>query len=70
MDELESPNFVEESFSCEDLQKLQLISGMKARTGASENHQFQPENNRNNPIFRSEVSVPGKAHSKHSRAAP
>ncbi|WOG81407.1 hypothetical protein DCAR_0100554 [Daucus carota subsp. sativus] len=60
-------NFVEESFSSEDLQKLQLISGMKARTDASEN---QTENNRENPIYRPEVSVPGKARSKRSRAAP
>ncbi|KAL1834621.1 hypothetical protein ACET3Z_004272 [Daucus carota] len=63
-------NFVEESFSSEDLQKLQLISGMKAGGDASENQQYQPETNRNNPIFRSEVSVPGKARSKRSRAAP
>ncbi|KAL7164484.1 hypothetical protein ACSBR2_040403 [Camellia fascicularis] len=62
-------NFVEESFSTEDLQKLQLISGMKARTD-SENCEFQPESNRNNPIFRPEGSVPGKARSKRSRAAP
>ncbi|KAF5938849.1 hypothetical protein HYC85_023108 [Camellia sinensis] len=62
-------NFVEESFSTEDLQKLQLISGMKARTD-TENCEFQPESNRNNPIFRPEGSVPGKARSKRSRAAP
>lgn len=62
-------NFVEESFSSEDLQKLQLISGMKAqaRTDAPDN---QTENNRENSIFRPEVSVPGKARSKRSRAAP
>ncbi|XP_010249552.1 PREDICTED: GATA transcription factor 12 [Nelumbo nucifera] len=64
-------NFVEESFSSEDLQKLQLISGMKARTDeVSETREFQPENNRNNPMFRPEISVPGKARSKRSRAAP
>ncbi|XP_043706240.1 GATA transcription factor 12 [Telopea speciosissima] len=66
-------NFVEESFSSEDLQKLQLISGMKARTDeTSETRDFQPENNsnNNNPIFRPEMSVPGKARSKRSRAAP
>ncbi|KAJ4958801.1 hypothetical protein NE237_025912 [Protea cynaroides] len=68
-------NFVEESFSSEDLQKLQLISGMKARTDdASETREFQPDSNRNdnndNPIFRPEMSVPGKARSKRSRAAP
>ncbi|XP_043719127.1 GATA transcription factor 12-like [Telopea speciosissima] len=73
-------NFVEESFSSEDLQKLQLISGMKARTNEeSETHEFhQPEtnmnnnnnNNNENPIFRPELSVPGKARSKRSRGAP
>ncbi|KAJ4954113.1 hypothetical protein NE237_030945 [Protea cynaroides] len=74
-------NFVEESFSSEDLQKMQLISGMKARTDkASESYEFhQPEsninnNNRNNnddnPVFRPELSVPAKARSKRSRAAP
>ncbi|KAH0989845.1 hypothetical protein GBA52_001328 [Prunus armeniaca] len=62
-------NFVEESFSSEDLQKLQLISGMKARPdeSASETRQLQPERNRNdnahnttttnnNPIFNPDVS--------------
>lgn len=76
-------NFVEESFSSEDLQKLQLISGMKARPdeSASETRQLQPERNRNdnahnttttnnNPIFNPDVSVPAKARSKRSRAAP
>lgn len=70
-------NFVEESFSSEDLQKLQLISGMKARNNelpSSESHQFQPEpNNRANaatPMFRPEMAVPAKARSKRSRAAP
>ncbi|XP_077210032.1 GATA transcription factor 12-like [Tasmannia lanceolata] len=64
-------NFVEESFSNEDLQKLQLISGMKARTDKIlESEEFPGENGRNNPIFRPEISVPGKARSKRSRAAP
>ncbi|KAH7841153.1 hypothetical protein Vadar_026327 [Vaccinium darrowii] len=65
-------NFVEESFSSEDLQKLQIISGVKARPDeGSETGGFQPEEeNRNNPIFHPEVSVPGKARSKRSRAAP
>ncbi|KAF9613562.1 hypothetical protein IFM89_008953 [Coptis chinensis] len=64
-------NFVEDSFSSDDLQKLQLISGMKARTNeVSETHDYQPENNRSNPIFSPDVSVPGKARSKRSRAAP
>ncbi|KAH7574273.1 hypothetical protein ACOSQ2_008653 [Xanthoceras sorbifolium] len=73
-------NFVEESFSCEDLQKLQLISGMKARTDESSGtRQLQPEpihsnnstsSNTNNPIFHPEMAVPAKARSKRSRAAP
>ncbi|KAG2699646.1 hypothetical protein I3843_07G199800 [Carya illinoinensis] len=65
-------NFVEESFSSEDLQKLQLISGMKARTDeASETSiEFQPEPSRNSPIFNPDMSVPAKARSKRSRAAP
>ncbi|GMY17569.1 GATA transcription factor 12-like [Fagus crenata] len=63
-------NFVEESFSSEDLRKLQLISGMKARTDeASDTTQHEPSN-RNSPIFNPEMSVPGKARSKRSRAAP
>ncbi|KAF9617960.1 hypothetical protein IFM89_039253 [Coptis chinensis] len=57
-------NFVEESFSSEDMQKLQLISGIKPEI--SETHESQP-----NPIFRpAEMSVPGKARTKRSRSAP
>ncbi|XP_024166102.1 GATA transcription factor 12 [Rosa chinensis] len=73
-------SFSEESFSSEDLQKLQLISGMKARPdeAASETRHFQPDpnnhiisnHNNNNPIFNSDISVPAKARSKRSRAAP
>ncbi|KAK4419940.1 GATA transcription factor 12 [Sesamum alatum] len=66
-------NFVEESFSSEDLQKMQLIQGVKARTNeSSESHQyhFQPEASRPGPMLRSEMSVPAKARSKRSRAAP
>ncbi|KAK6927348.1 Zinc finger, GATA-type [Dillenia turbinata] len=65
-------NFVEESFSSEDLQKLQLISGMKARPDESSEttREFQPETARPNPMLRPEMSVPAKARSKRSRAAP
>ncbi|OMO86662.1 Zinc finger, GATA-type [Corchorus olitorius] len=83
-------NFVEESFSSEDLQKLQLISGVKTRPDeSSETRGFQSSvglpnqisnvidnsdnndgNNSNNPIFHPEMSVPAKARSKRSRAAP
>lgn len=37
---------------------------------ASDTRHFQPEPNRNAPIFNSEMSVPAKARSKRSRAAP
>ncbi|KAK6152560.1 hypothetical protein DH2020_012199 [Rehmannia glutinosa] len=67
-------NFVDESFSSDDLQKLQLIQGMKARTNeVSETHQyqFQPEHTRpGSMLIPSEMSVPAKARSKRSRAAP
>lgn len=65
-------SFSEESFSSEDLQKLQLISGMKARPdeAASETRQFQPDTNNSNPIFNPDILVPAKARSKRSRAAP
>ncbi|XP_051137371.1 GATA transcription factor 12 [Andrographis paniculata] len=73
-------NFVEESFSSEDLQKLQLIQGMKAArtheisgSGSGSHHlyQFQPEPARQGPpMFNSELPVPAKARSKRSRAAP
>ncbi|CAH1423912.1 unnamed protein product [Lactuca virosa] len=66
-------NVVEESFSCEDLQKLQLISGIKTRPNyTSNNQQFQPEtvSKANNPIFNTDMAVPGKARTKRSRAAP
>ncbi|KAK6161881.1 hypothetical protein DH2020_001722 [Rehmannia glutinosa] len=67
-------NFVDESFSSDDLQKLQLIQGMKARTNeVSETHQyqFQPETTRpGSMLIPSEMSVPAKARSKRSRAAP
>ncbi|KAG6391237.1 hypothetical protein SASPL_148990 [Salvia splendens] len=53
-------SFADESFSSEDLQKLQLIQGVKART----NEAPQPEPA---PVV---LSVPAKARSKRSRAAP
>ncbi|KAL1532522.1 GATA transcription factor 12-like [Salvia divinorum] len=53
-------SFADESFSSEDLQKLQLIQGVKART----NESSQPEPA---PMV---LSVPAKARSKRSRAAP
>ncbi|KAK9142063.1 hypothetical protein Syun_011463 [Stephania yunnanensis] len=78
--------FTEESFSSEDQQRLQLISGMKARSSSEKQQQQQQQqqqlvqsdasiidnnnNNNNNPIFSGDVTVPGKARSKRSRAAP
>ncbi|KAK7260727.1 hypothetical protein RIF29_27005 [Crotalaria pallida] len=64
-------NFVEESFSSEDLQKLELISGMKARNDDTSHNQrelFQPkQTNRNNPL---ELLVPTKTRCKRSRRPP
>ncbi|KAM7480485.1 hypothetical protein LguiA_028698 [Lonicera macranthoides] len=66
-------NFVEESFSSDDMQNMQLISATKAPTDTSCS-QTTPETvtnrNNNSPIFQTDVSVPGKARSKRSRAAP
>ncbi|KAL1291086.1 hypothetical protein HN51_059633 [Arachis hypogaea] len=61
-------NFTEESFSSEDLQRMQLISGIKARsdTEAREFH-HQVEPNRANSILNPQLSVPAKARSKRSR---
>ncbi|XP_073135256.1 GATA transcription factor 9-like [Henckelia pumila] len=69
-------NFTEESFSSEDLQKLHLIQGLKARNNEaspeSTHHQyrFQPDATRTCPVLRPEMSVPAKARSKRSRATP
>ncbi|KAK8949226.1 GATA transcription factor 12 [Platanthera zijinensis] len=53
-------NFVEESFSSEDIQNLQLISAPKSASSSA-----SPANNP--PFFRPEAPVPGKARSKRSR---
>ncbi|KAI3683916.1 hypothetical protein L1987_84431 [Smallanthus sonchifolius] len=65
-------NFVEESFSSEDMEKLQLLSGAKSRpVVASETQQFHHniDNRANNSKFVTEVAVPGKARTKRFRAA-
>ncbi|WJX10062.1 hypothetical protein P8452_00828 [Trifolium repens] len=62
-------NIVEESFSNEDLQKMQLISGMKVQNKDDGPREFS-QLNRNNPIFNKEVSVPAKARSKRTRGPP
>ncbi|KAJ6801218.1 uncharacterized protein M6B38_198820 [Iris pallida] len=73
-------NFVEESFSSEDLQKLQLISGVQSSTSSTEATRVPVQSSENNitdqptaaeALFLPEASsVPGKARSKRSRAAP
>ncbi|KAI3983732.1 hypothetical protein MKX01_001136 [Papaver californicum] len=67
-------NIGEETFSTEDLAKLQLISGMQARTNSEsetrDGGEYQAENNRNSQTFRPEMQVPGKARSKRNRAVP
>ncbi|XP_020266808.1 GATA transcription factor 12-like, partial [Asparagus officinalis] len=78
-------NFVEESFSSEDLLKLQLISGVKAgsnlvsgsNSSSSETRSISIPSSAGNltaqnpSSFLPEASiVPGKARSKRSRAAP
>lgn len=51
-------SFVEESFSSDDMQNLQFIP-----TSVTTSY-------KNSPIFNADISVPGKARSKRSRAAP
>ncbi|GAB4850261.1 hypothetical protein Ancab_029557 [Ancistrocladus abbreviatus] len=69
-------NFVEESFSTENLHKLQLISGPSCTNCPDQteahrfHHHLHPDSTRSNPIFKPETSVPGKARSKLSRVAP
>ncbi|GMI83885.1 GATA transcription factor 12 [Hibiscus trionum] len=70
-------NFAEESFSSEDLQKLQLISGLKTRPNvSSDTCGFRPQlpnvvdSRDNNPVFHPDMTVPAKARSKRSRSAP
>ncbi|CAI9755676.1 unnamed protein product [Fraxinus pennsylvanica] len=66
-------NFVEESFSSEDLQKLQLIQGMEApadEVSGTHPYQCQPETTRNARMLGPDMSVPAKARSKRSRTAP
>ncbi|KAK9742104.1 hypothetical protein RND81_03G148600 [Saponaria officinalis] len=74
-------NFMEESFSSEDLQKFHMISGMSSAmktrpdpTALSETRYYDLEASRHepapNPTFGPEMPVPGKARSKRSRAAP
>ncbi|KAI3687754.1 hypothetical protein L1987_81456 [Smallanthus sonchifolius] len=61
-------NFVEESFSTQDVQKLQLFSGSESRPD-NVTHPFQPTtiNRTNNLIFNNDMTIPGKARTKRSR---
>ncbi|KAE8722703.1 GATA transcription factor 12 [Hibiscus syriacus] len=81
-------NFVEESFSSDNQQKQQLLSGMNIRPDDAlqtlgfhtvvptqindtiDNGENNHGNNTDNPIFNRDMSVPAKARSKRSRAAP
>lgn len=65
-------NFVEESFSSEDMQKLELLSGVKVKSDEIPAQSPQPTATRTAAaIFKPEiVSVPAKARSKRSRALP
>ncbi|KAK1312494.1 GATA transcription factor 9 [Acorus calamus] len=57
-------NFVEESFSTEDLQKLHLISGITSSSGTAASPHPPP------PISPTEIpSVPGKSRTKRSRSS-
>ncbi|XP_076928233.1 GATA transcription factor 9-like [Bidens hawaiensis] len=67
-------NFVEESFSSEDMEKIQLLSGVKSQpvNVSTKTHQFHHDidNQSNQTMFNTDVTVPGKARTKRSRAAP
>lgn len=65
-------NFVEDSFSSDEVQNLQLILATKtsAADSSSSGNCKEIANNYSLPAFPSDVSVPGKARSKRSRAAP
>ncbi|KAL1212684.1 GATA transcription factor 12 [Cardamine amara subsp. amara] len=62
-------HFVEDSFSPDDVHKLQLISGFKTRPDSKSESGNSENPNSNSPIFTTDVSVPAKARSKRSRAA-
>lgn len=76
-------NFVEESFSSDELQNLQIISpatnsktapaaatAMTDTSSSATTNTTVGNSNISSHIFSSDVSVPGKARSKRSRAAP
>lgn len=64
-------HFVEESFSSEDMQKLELISGVKVKEPAQSPQPTVSHGRKAAAIFKPDiVSVPAKARSKRSRAVP
>ncbi|MFS7989866.1 putative transcription factor C2C2-GATA family [Helianthus anomalus] len=63
-------NFVEESYSNEDVQKHQLLSGVEARPEQPEIYPFKSRssmNRTNNSLFNYDMTIPGKARTKRSR---
>ncbi|XP_059303187.1 GATA transcription factor 12-like [Lycium ferocissimum] len=68
-------NFVEESFSSDDVQNLQLIpvtniNSTTNNTDSSSSATTNSTGTNSPPAFPADTSVPGKARSKRSRAAP
>ncbi|XP_073040133.1 GATA transcription factor 9-like [Primulina eburnea] len=63
-------NFVEESFSTEDLHFIPTNTTAPAAKSAAADTSSSVTTTHSPPIFSTDVSVPGKARSKRSRAAP
>lgn len=66
-------NFVEDSFSSDDLQNLQLITATTAPIDTSSSETVRPTTefrSETGPVFPADVAVRGKARSKRSRAVP
>ncbi|KAL0441492.1 UNVERIFIED_CONTAM: GATA transcription factor 9 [Sesamum radiatum] len=63
-------NFVEESFSTDDLHFIPTTNGAVAAKTSATDTSSSVTTTQSPPIFPSDVSVPGKARSKRSRAAP
>ncbi|KAK4427948.1 GATA transcription factor 12 [Sesamum alatum] len=63
-------NFVEESFSTDDLHFIPTSNAAAAAKTSATDTSSSATTTHSPPIFPSDVSVPGKARSKRSRAAP
>ncbi|XP_073272195.1 GATA transcription factor 9-like [Primulina huaijiensis] len=63
-------NFVEESFSTEDLHFIPTNTTAPAANSAATDTSSSVTTTHSPPVFSTDVSVPGKARSKRSRAAP